>query len=165
MRENIRRVARLLSEAARELERMERHEERKKMKYIVVLFSIDGEYRSIEDHLWGFTVEEVLKIAPELDSRHIFYPLLGIAEVKLEERGINPRETNIVYFDLEPAGEKNYDIMVEELSKVLDLPMSISEVSKKIQEVYNRIWGEEEEFELKKTSRNKRRNKSDSYRR
>jgi len=172
MRENIRKIARLLREAAKELEGMEKlsqgHGERKKVKYVAVSFAFDGD-AVIEDHFSGNTIEEVLEV---VSDSGLLYPFLGVAELKEPGKttAISLYKTNIVYFDLEPIGEKDYDIMVEELSKVLDLPMPIIEVAEEMEKIYkriwgNRIWGEEKEFEFKKSSRNKRRNKSDSYRR
>jgi len=157
MRENIRRVAGLLREAARELEGMEKlsqwHEERGKMKYVAVFFAPNGE-PIVDDRFSGNTIEEVLEAVSDKGSLWFFYPFVGVAEPK-EPGKISLRETNIVYFDLKPIGEKDYDIMVNELSKVLDLPMPISEVSKEMEKIYNRIW-DEEEFEFEKSSSKKR---------
>jgi hypothetical protein len=165
LRENIRKVARLLREAARELEEMEKlsqwHEEMEKMKYVAVFFAPNGE-PIVNDRFSGNTIEEVLEAVSNRGSLWFFYPFVGVVEPRVPGK-VSLRETNVVYFDLEPIGEKDYDIMVGELSEVLDLPMPISEVSKEMEKIYNRIWGEEEEFEFKKSSSRTSRNKSDSY--
>jgi len=134
---------------------MEKIYEKIQQKYVAVFFAFDGDV-AVEDYFSGNTIEEVLEAALDKGSLWYFYPFVGVAE--LEEPGettvISLRETNVVYFDLEPIGEEDYDIMVGELSEVLDLPMPISEVSKEMEKIYNRIWGEEEEFE-KSSSRRK----------
>jgi len=106
--------------------------------YMAVFFSFDGDF--MDGDIRGFTIEDVLESALDVDSRPYFYPLLGIIEVEelkeAEIHGFLPNETNIVYFDLMPIGKDRYDTIVNELSKVLNLPMSISEVSREIEKIY-----------------------------